>query len=85
MIYEMGHMDRLCLRQPHGTQIIIEIAKRRIFGRFVILRCIAQDHGEILLGVDTKPMGSLMMISTPMGRNMESSKMSNLRIHEVWS
>jgi len=83
MICEMGHVDRLCLRQSHGTQIIIEIAERLIFGRFVILRCIAHNHSEISLGVETKPMGCLMMISTPMGRNMESSKMSNLRIHEV--
>jgi len=83
MIYEMGHVDMLCLRQPHRTQIIIEIAERRIFGRFVILRCIAQAHSEISLGVETKPMGCLMMISTLMGWNMESSKMSNLRIHEV--
>ena len=41
MICEMGHVDRLCLRQPHGTQIVIGIAKRQIFERFMILRCIA--------------------------------------------
>jgi len=40
-ICEMGYVDRLCLKQPHGTKIVVKIAKRRIFGRFMILRYLA--------------------------------------------